>query len=271
MKDSRFRRVLQEGRVPIGHMIMEFGTRGIAKLLESAELDFVVIDMEHTGFDAERIADLMAWFKATGIAPFVRVPQPLYHFMARTLDAGALGIMVPNVETADQARAVVSAVKYAPLGSRGLGLGTAHNDYVPPAPATYLRQANENTTVICQIESGKAIENLDAIAAVESVDVLWVGHFDLTQSMGIPGEFEDPAFVAALARVVAAARRFGKAAAIQPGNHQQAHAWLDIGFNVISWKTDIALYRGALHSEVRALRERTGVAGGSAAASSVRS
>jgi len=256
MKPNRFKRVLSQGRVPVGHMIMEFGTRGIAKLLESADLDFVVIDMEHNAFDSERIADLMAWLKATDIAPFVRVPQGLYHFLARTMDAGALGVMVANVETAEQARSVVSAVKYAPLGRRGLGLGTAHNDYLQPDPVAYMREANENTTVICQIESTTGLANAGAIAATEGVDVLWVGHFDLTQSMGIPGKFEEPRFLEALASVVKAAQGSGKAAAIQPGSLEQAERWLALGFHVISWKTDIALYRGALQTEIRALRER---------------
>src|SRR6476646_745466 len=124
MKENRLKRVLREGGIPAGHMIMEFGTRGVAKILEAAGLDFVVIDMEHTGFDAERIADLAAWLKATDIAPFVRVPQGLYHFLARTMDGGALGVMVGNVGTGGQARSIVDAVKYAPLGRRGLGLGT---------------------------------------------------------------------------------------------------------------------------------------------------
>src|SRR6266568_6107643 len=144
MKPNRFQRVLREGGSPAGHMIMEFATRGIAKILEAAAVDFVVIDMEHTGFDTERIADLIAWFKATDIAPFVRVPQNLYHFLARTMDAGALGVMVGNVETPEQAREIVGAVKYAPMGHRGVGLGTAHTDYVVPNPASYFREANEN-------------------------------------------------------------------------------------------------------------------------------
>ena len=83
VKPNRFRQVVAQGGIPVGHMISEFGTRGIAKILESTGLDFVMMDMEHTGFDAERIADLIAWFKATPIAPFVRVPQGLYHFLAQ--------------------------------------------------------------------------------------------------------------------------------------------------------------------------------------------
>ena len=123
MKPNLFRGVAAEGRIPVGHMIWEFGTRGIAKILENAGLDFVLIDMEHTSFDMERVADLIAWFKATPIAPFVRVPQGFYHFLARVMDAGALGAMVANVESAEQAKAIVDAVKYAPLGHRGVGLG----------------------------------------------------------------------------------------------------------------------------------------------------
>ena len=255
MKESRFRRVLQQGGTPVGHMIMEFGTRGIAKILEAADLDFVIIDMEHTGFEAERVADLMAWLKSTTISPFVRIPQTLYHFMARTMDAGALGVMVGNVETGDQAKAIVDAVKFAPLGKRGVGLGTAHNDYLQPDPQEYFEFSNKNTTVICQIESTVGLSNLDAIAATPGVDILWVGHFDLSQSLGIPGKFSDPRFLDALRNVVQAAERHGKLAAMQPGNMQQAEEWFRIGYHFMSWKTDIALYRAALEAEIAELRK----------------
>jgi 2-dehydro-3-deoxyglucarate aldolase/4-hydroxy-2-oxoheptanedioate aldolase len=258
MKENRFQTLIRRGEMPKGHMIMEFGTRGIAKILEAAGADYVVVDMEHTGFDADRIADLMAWFKATPIAPFVRVPQGLYHFIARTLDAGALGVMIGNVETAAQARAIVSAAKYAPLGKRGVGLGTAHNDYAMPDAAAYFEFANRNTTVICQIESVIGLSNLEEIAQIEGVDVLWVGHHDLSQSMGIHGQFQHPAFQDAMERVVAAANRHGKLAAVQPGNMQQAEAWLKTGFHVLSWKTDIALYRAALEKELNELSSLSG-------------
>lgn len=256
MKENRFKRVVKEGRVPVGHMIMEFGTRGIAMMLKAADLDFVVYDMEHTGFDTERIADLTAWLKATDVAPFVRVPQPLYHFMARLMDAGVLGIMVGNVETAETAKKIVDAVKYAPLGGRGLGLGTAHNDYVAPDTVGYLKYSNENSTVICQIESPVGVANAEAIAKTEGVDVLWIGHFDLSSSLGIPGEFQNPKFLEAMRKVIDIAKANGKTAAIQPGDQKQAEQWIDMGFNVISWKADLALYRGALVSEVAWVRDR---------------
>ncbi len=256
MKDNRFRRVVMEGRIPVGHMVWEFGTRGMAKILETADLDFVLLDMEHSEFDTDKIADLIAWLKATGIAPFVRVPQTLYHFIARVMDGGALGVMCANVESGEQAKAIVDAAKYAPMGKRGVGIGGAHTDYKNPDPVQYFAYANLNSTVICQIESVQGLENVEAIAATPGVDVLWVGHFDLTTSMGIPGQFGDPAAIAALQKVADVAKAHGKLAGIQPSTMEQADGWLKMGYNVISWKADSALYGNALRTEVGALRER---------------
>jgi 2-dehydro-3-deoxyglucarate aldolase/4-hydroxy-2-oxoheptanedioate aldolase len=257
MKTNRYREAVAAGRIPVGHMLMEFGTRGIAKIIEAADLDFVVYDMEHSGFEVERLYDLIAWSKACSFAPFVRVPQGLYHFLARIMDAGALGVMVGNVETAEQARSIVDAVKYAPLGKRGVALGVAHNDYVMPDPQEYFREINKSSVVICQIESETGVRNSEAIAAVEGVDCLWIGHYDLSQSMGIPAQFHHERFLGALTSVVAAARKYGRTLGIQPGNSEQADEWMGAGFNVISWQSDVSLYRDALQSGIKRLRERS--------------
>ena len=247
---------LAAGRIPVGHMIWEFSTRGIAKIVESANLDFVLIDMEHSEFDLDKVADLIAWFKATDIAPFVRVPGCHYHFMARVMDGGALGVMIPNLETAEQARLSVNSVKYAPMGKRGVGLGSAHTDYLNPDPVEYFKESNQNTTIIAQIESPIGLANIEAIAATPGIDILWVGHFDLSQAMGIAAQFQHPQFLAALDQVVAVTRKHGKLAGIQPASMEQAEQWVKIGFNVISWKADSALYGGALCGEVDALRKQ---------------
>jgi 2-dehydro-3-deoxyglucarate aldolase/4-hydroxy-2-oxoheptanedioate aldolase len=212
--------------------------------------------MEHSTFDGERVADLLAFFKATPIAPFVRVPQPLYHFLARAMDAGALGVMVANVETPEQAREIVGAVKYAPMGHRGVGLGAAHTDFIVPDPASYFREANENTTVIAMIESPRGVANAEAIAATPGVDVLWVGHFDLTQAMGIPAQFHHPDFLAAVQKVIAAARQHKKVAGINSTAPEQAEEWIAAGFNAISWGNDVTVYRNALTPAIQSLRRR---------------
>jgi 2-keto-3-deoxy-L-rhamnonate aldolase RhmA len=258
MKPNRFKQILTEGKVPLGHMVLEFGTRGLARMLEVAGLDFVVVDMEHSGFSAANIADLMAWFKATPVAPFVRVPQIQYHFIARTLDAGALGIMVPNVKDGVEARAIVDAAKYGPLGQRGVVLGETHTDFQSVNPREFMDYSNENTTIICQIESQAGLDNLEEIATTPGVDVLWVGHFDLSQSLGIPGQFHHPKFLEALKRVVDTAHRHSLGAGIQPGNLGQAQEWLEAGFNVISYSGDLYVYLEAMTQAVAGLRQLSG-------------
>ncbi|MDQ6706498.1 MAG: aldolase/citrate lyase family protein [Acidobacteriota bacterium] len=254
MKTNRLKQALAEGRIPVGHMIWEFGTRGIAKILESADLDFVLVDMEHSSFELERVADLMAWFKATPVTPFVRVPQPDYHFLARVMDAGAMGVMIGNVETPETARRIVDAVKFAPMGKRGVGLGAAHTDYVVPDPVTYFTEINRNSTVICQIESPLGVENCERIAVIPGVDLLWVGHFDLSQAMGIPAQFQHPQFLDALKRVSKACHDNGKHAGIQPATLEQSGQWAELGYDVLSWGADSAVYRAALVAGVNALR-----------------
>lgn len=255
MKANRLKERLVEDKVAIGHMVLEFGTRGVPQMLEVAGVDFVVVDSEHSGFSIADLADQMAWFKATPIAPFVRIPQIQYHFIARILDAGALGVMVPNVKTAAEARAVVEAAKYAPLGGRGVILGNAQTDYKGVDPREFMNYANENTSIICQIESQEGLDNLEDIATTQGVDVLWIGHFDLTQSMGIPGDFHHSKFLDGVKQVVDTARKHGLGAGIQPRNLTQAQEWLEMGFNVISYSGDIYLYLDAMSEGVAGVRK----------------
>lgn len=258
MKPNLFSQRLTEGKIPIGHMIFEFGTRGMPKILDAAEVDFVVVDTEHSGFSTVDLANMMAWFKATPIAPFVRIPKIDSHFVSRTLDLGALGIMAPNVENAHEARIVVDAAKYAPLGKRGVMLGATHTDFRSVEPREFLDYSNRNTTVICQIESQQGLSHLNEIASTPGVDALWVGHFDLTLSMDIPGQFQHSRFLEALELVVSVARDYGLAAGIQPRNPDQAQEWLKLGFNVISCSGDSFVYGGALAHYVTAVREFAG-------------
>ena len=254
MKPNRIREVAAEGRVPFGHMVMEFDTPGIAKLCEAADLDFVILDMEHGPLSISQVAGLIARFKATAISPIVRIPASEYHFVARVMDAGAQGIMAPNVRTPEQARMLNDAMRYAPDGNRGLGLGVSHNDFIRPDSKQYMAAANASNILICQVESRAAVRDLDAIASVPGVDCLWVGHMDLTQSMGIVEQFQHPEFLSAMARVTQTARDRGLFAGIQPGSLSQAKEWMEIGFNLISYSTDIGIYCAGLVSELNAVR-----------------
>jgi 2-dehydro-3-deoxyglucarate aldolase/4-hydroxy-2-oxoheptanedioate aldolase len=237
-------------------MLYEFTGRGMAKILEAAGVDFVVIDMEHSGISIREIADMVAWLKATPIAPFVRIPQVEYHFVARALDVGVMGIVVPNVRTAEEARRLVESAKYPPRGRRGFYTGGASSDYRMGDVAEFMKDSDANRTLVCMIESREGVENVDAIAGTPGVDALWVGQWDLTNFMGFPGQFDDPRFHEAVGRIIAAAQEHGLARIIQPGSVEQVRQFLKLGFNVFSYSADFFVYKDALSqavSEIRAI------------------
>jgi 2-dehydro-3-deoxyglucarate aldolase/4-hydroxy-2-oxoheptanedioate aldolase len=224
-------------------------------MLQAADVDFVVIDMEHGAFGLADVADLIAWFRGTPIAPFVRVPVGTYPFIARVLDAGAAGVMVPNVRSAAEARDIVNAARYRPLGTRGLTFASAVNDYEDVSDVReYQAGMNERTVVICQIESREALDDLDRIATVPGIDTLWLGQYDLSDSMGILGEFASPEFLEAIRTLIGTAHRHGKLAAIQGGSVAQLADWAAFGFDVLSFSDDMSIYMAAMTSGIRDLR-----------------
>ena len=149
--------------------------------------------------------------QAADLPAIVRVPSKAYHHIARACDMGAEGVMLPMVASADEAKKILQSMKYYPEGGRGVALQVAHDDYRPGPVPQKLAAANKRTTFFAQIETADGVKNADAIAAVDGVDCLWVGHFDLSVSLGIPGEFDNPKFTKAIDRVIAAAGKHGKA------------------------------------------------------------
>ena len=168
----------------------------------------------------------------------VRVPRGEYHFIARALDVGAHGIMVPMVDSVDEARAIAEAMRYPPAGRRGAGFGFAHDDYAPGDPVTKMRAANKRNLLIAQIETERGLAEVDAIAAVEGVDCLWLGHFDLTNFLGIPGQFDNPLYLRAVKKIAAAAKQNGKARGFMAADQTWAKQYRKFGFNMLATGTD---------------------------------
>jgi 2-keto-3-deoxy-L-rhamnonate aldolase RhmA len=185
----------------------------------------------------------------------VRVPGTHYHLIAPVLDAGAHGIMVPMVETAAQAKSIAAWCRYRPEGVRGLAFGIGHDEYAGGDAVAKMAAANERTLVIALIETATGIANVDEIMAVPGIDVGWLGHFDLSNTMGITGQFEHPDFVAAVDRLVDACRRHGKTAGFLPQSPEMARAWVAKGFRCLGYSTDIALLQGSLAAGIKTLRE----------------
>jgi 2-dehydro-3-deoxyglucarate aldolase/4-hydroxy-2-oxoheptanedioate aldolase len=169
-----------------------------------------------------------------------------------------MSIMVPMVETPEQARDIVRFAKYPPVGRRGAAFTVAHDDYTDGAVLDKMESANRETLLVAQIETILGVENVEAIAAVAGIDVLWVGHFDLTASMGIPALFGHADFLAALDRIVAACRSHGKTAGIMAGDVASGKQWLAKGFRAMAYGGDLWIYAAALQAGLAELRGTSG-------------
>ena len=245
---------LRAGGVSLGSFCLEFRTPGIGRLAAEAGAEYLIYDMEHTGWSTETIA-LLAASSGPQLVPVVRVPSAEANSIAPVLDVGAAGIMVPMVESAEQAGAIVAAAKYPPAGRRGSAFGLAAGGYVPPQDSgEEMRAADSETMLIVQIETVAGLERLDEIAAVEGIDVLWVGQADLTASLGIPGRYDDREFLDALARVADAAERNGKAGGYLALSVAEGERMLELGYRMLAYGGDLWLYQAALREGLDGLR-----------------
>ena len=224
-----------------GHLVMEFYTAGTAQILASAGLDFVIYDMEHGRCDINRLSELAVAGRGAGLTVIARPPDLTAAPLGRLLDVGVHGIMVPRVENAEQAHEIVAAVKYAPDGRRGVAVGIAHDDYRAKGPG-YFAQANKETVVIAILETVAAFENLDAILATPGLDVAWMGHYDLTVSMGIPAQFDHPRFREAWRSLADGCRRHGVASGYMPASKAQFEDAKQTGYQVLSLGSDLSTY-----------------------------
>ena len=256
--ENAVKRRLAGGEVVLGSFCLEFQTRGIGRLSAAAGADFLVYDMEHTGWSTETIAWLLA-ARGPDLTPIVRVPSMEANAIGPVLDVGALGIMVPMVSSAEQARAIVTAVRYPPAGRRGSAFGIAHDGYAPPTDvAASMRAADEEILVIAQIETLAGMDALEEIAAVDGIDVLWLGQADLTASMGRPGAYDDTDFSDALARVAEVAGAHQKAAAYLALSVEDGRRVMSLGYRLVAYSGDLWLYQTALRDGLDRLRHQTG-------------
>jgi 4-hydroxy-2-oxoheptanedioate aldolase len=235
---------------------VNLGSPLTAEIVGAAGYDWVLIDLEHGAGDEKEVLPQLQALEHTPAVPLVRIEsdsRPRFH---RVLDFGAAGIMVPRVDSVEQAREVVTRMNYPPRGVRGVaqmnracGFGKAFTEYVS--------DAEKNLLCIVQIESPVAVGNAEQIAALDGVDVLFVGPVDLSYSMGIVGKFEDPQFVRALETVAKAAKKAGKASGILLKSPDDAGRLLEMGYTFLGCSSDSGLLRGAAESQLERLRRST--------------
>ena len=255
MADSALKAMAKTKSPKFGHFIVEFATPGIGHILKSAGCDFVLFDLEHSGFHFETVKSVMRYFEAAELPAIVRVPSREYHHIARAMDMGAEGLMLPMVSTAEEARQIVHGMKYHPAGGRGVALQVAHDRYRPGAVPEKFAAANNRSTLFCQIETAAGVENSEAIASIDGVDALWVGHFDLSVSLGIPGQFDHPDFRRAIDRTVAACQKHKKALGRLVPTVELGVELYRAGFDFICYSGDVWVLHNALAEAITGLRE----------------
>jgi 2-keto-3-deoxy-L-rhamnonate aldolase RhmA len=238
----------------LGHFIVEFATPGIGHILKSAGCDFVLFDLEHSGFGFETVKSAMRYFEAAALPAIVRVPSREYHHIARAVDMGAEGLMLPMVGNVEEVGHIVNSMKYHPVGKRGVALQVAHDRYRPGTVADKFVAANQRTTLFCQIETAEGVENAEKIAAIDGVDCLWVGHFDLSVSLGIPGEFDHPKFQKAIETTIAATKKHRKALGRLVPTVEQGIDIYSQGFDFVCYSGDVWVLHAALAEAITKLR-----------------
>lgn len=254
MQTNLIKRQAEQGDVTLGTFIFEFNTSGIGRIAAAAGAQFAIFDMEHTGWSVETIRQLVAVSRGVTMPAYVRIPAGEYHFVARVLDMGAMGVMTPMVGSAEQAERIVAAAKYPPTGRRGAAFGIAHDDYRGGEIVAKMQAANDNVHMIMQIETREGVENAEQVAAVDGVDVLWIGHFDLSCSLGIPGQFDHPEFQTAVQTVLDACRKYNKTPGFMAGDVEHGQRLLDDGFRMIAYGGDLWLYQTALRNGLAKLQ-----------------
>jgi 2-dehydro-3-deoxyglucarate aldolase/4-hydroxy-2-oxoheptanedioate aldolase len=256
MRENAVKKSLAVGGRAFGAMIFEFFTPGIPRLLKNAGAEYAMYCMEHTGASYETLKPQFALCRALGVVPLVRVPGTEYDFIARALDCGALGVMVPLVDTAELAKFIVSCTRYPPAGGRrGAAFGFAHDDFEGGDVVQKMGMIHERTLVIAMIETQAGLENVDAIAAVPGVDVLWLGHFDMSNFLGIPGQFSHPTFQDAIKRIVGAANKHGKSAGYMAASAELGREYLGHGFRMIATGTDQGMLLEATRAMLDGMRQ----------------
>jgi 4-hydroxy-2-oxoheptanedioate aldolase len=199
---------LERGELSLGVGIRVVRSVEVAKAMKSAGFDWLFIDLEHGALSIETASQMCLAALDTGISPLVRIPNGEYSLATRLLDNGAVGVVVPHVETAKEARDIADRLRYPPLGHRGVFSMMPQFDYRPTANLT--ASLNSANLIAVMLESANAIDNAEAIAAVPGIDILLIGTNDLSIDMEVPGELGHAKIVDAYARMIAACQKYAK-------------------------------------------------------------
>src|SRR5229473_3102384 len=255
MNPNAYRARAERGEVQIGTWVTMIRTPAVLTLLQAAGLDFARIDMEHSPFSMETVADMAVLARALDFPMVVRPPEGNREWITRLLDAGVWNLHVPQVDTPEHAREVAACSRYAPLGERGMyGFGP-HTEYRTLPPGEHMSAANARVHVTAMLETKRAFDRLDEIAAVPGIDALTLGPTDLAQDLGVLGTpAQRQVLDAHRRRLVDAARKHGKAVAMLTDSVEGVRQMIALGATIINYASDAAVLRSTYATLIKEIR-----------------
>lgn len=251
---KQFSKKLQTGAV-FGPF-MKTGDPAFVEAAGYGGCDFAVLDMEHGPVSLQEMQNNIRAAQVSGLLPIIRVSALSETAISQALDIGAGGVQVPQISTAAQARLAVKAAKFYPCGDRGVCRFVRAAHYSTMDKVKYFIEANRALMVI-QIEGQEAVDNLDEILSVDGIDIIFIGPYDLSQSMGLPGQVTNPKVIEQMKKIVEHARKYRKIVGTFTDSPEMMKLWLDAGVQYISYSVDVGIFAKAcadLKSEFDLLR-----------------
>ena len=245
---NKLKRKLAEGKTAIGTFIV-CDSPDLVEIAALSGFEFVIIDCEHGPMGPESSQDLIRAAEVRGITPIVRIPNKMESTILHFLDVGAHGIQVPQVNEVEAAKNIVSNSKYKPVGSRGLAFPRA-SDYGLCDPSKYTDHENKETMIITHCENKICLENLEEICKIPEIDVIFLGPYDMSQSMGVTGQVNHELVENAAKKVIEITKKYGKVAGVYADNGEVAKRRAEQGFRYITLGCDTTMYGAKCKHEI---------------------
>ena len=258
MQINQTKEILRQGRVALGSIQGHLRSAEIPRMFAAAGLDWIFIDTEHGAFTPETMQDLIRSAVSCSITPVVRVVDFQYSLVARALDMGAQGIILPRVESPETLAEAVSWAKFPPQGRRGFGLTPPQTGYGKASFNEIMTHANEHTLVVFQIESRTALERAEELISTPGVDAVMIGPADLSISLGVAGQLEHPTLVDAVMKVIEICEKHGRFPSIQVRDPALAKTWIERGIKLVGCGQAQMILWNAVQAMVNDLNEARG-------------
>ena len=248
-----FKDKIKKGEVVVGSF-MKVGDPAFVEIAGYAGYDFVILDLEHGPSSIESAQNLVRAAQVAGTVPIIRTPDNSEIAIQKAMDIGASGIQPPQINSAEEAKRAVLAAKYAPDGVRGVCRFVRSSKYSSMDRFEYFKSANENLVVL-QLEGKSAIDNLDEILDVKGVDIVFIGPYDLSSSLGIIGQVDHPMLIETMKEVIKKAKAKGIAVGIFADKPEAARMWRDAGVQYMAYSNDTGIFLEACAAIVKAVKE----------------